>query len=136
MGIDSIFQNEEFMEIMKKAAEVMDSKWAEFEEDETDEELDNTLELIDDEGNTVFFEMIDIVDYQEEEYVVLIPSEEKEEEEKSVDDFLVLKVENPDSDEPEFVPVEDEAIENAVMELFAKRFSESLKSFLEEEENN
>ena len=45
---------------------------------ENPEEIDNIIVLNDDEGNDVQFEFLDLIEYEDEEYVVLLPVEEDE----------------------------------------------------------
>jgi len=56
-----------------------------FENNEMEEELDNIIVLNDEEGNEVQFEFLDLVEYEDEEYVVLLPIEEAD----STADFTI-----------------------------------------------
>ena len=79
---------------------------------------------IDEEGNEVKFEFLDLVDLDNEEYVVLLPvTEEGEEEEGEV---VILKVEDTDDDSEEesYVSVEDEEVLNKVFEIFKEKFKD------------
>ena len=64
------------------------------------EELDNNIVILNDEdGNEVQFEFLDLIDYEDEEYIVLLPiTEEGEEEEGEV---VILKVEDVDEENDE-----------------------------------
>ena len=85
------------------------------------EELDNIIVLNDEEGNEVQFEFLDLIEYEEEEYVVLLPVEEEEDSEEVV----ILKVEDTDSDEEEsYVSVDDEETLNTVFEIFKEKFKD------------
>ena len=46
------------------------------EENKSGEELDNVIILNDENGNEVQFEFLDLIEYDEEEYVVLLPVED------------------------------------------------------------
>ena len=100
----------------------------EFENNEM-EELDNIIVLNDEEGNEVQFEFLDLIEYEEEEYVVLLPVEEEEDSEEVV----ILKVEDTDSDEEEsYVSVDDEETLNTVFEIFKEKFKDEF-NFIDED---
>ena len=46
-----------------------------FDDFDLDEELDNTIILNDEKGNPVSFEFLDLVEYENNEYVVLLPDD-------------------------------------------------------------
>jgi len=93
------------------------------------EELDNIIVLNDEEGNEVQFEFLDLIEYEEEEYVVLLPVEEEEDSEEVV----ILKVEDTDSDEEEsYVSVDDEETLNKVFEIFKEKFKDEF-NFIDED---
>lgn len=102
----------------------------EFENDEImNEELDNTIVLNDEEGKEVKFEFLDLIEYEEEEYVILLPIEEDEEESGEV---VILKVEDTESEEEEsYVSVDDEETLNTVFEMFKEKFKDEF-NFIEE----
>ena len=88
------------------------------------EELDNIIILNDEDGNEVKFEFLDLIDYEDEEYIVLLPvTEEGEEEEGEV---VILKVEDTDDDSEEesYVSVENEDTLNKVFDIFKERFKD------------
>ena len=94
-----------------------------FENDEMEEELDNVIVLNDEEGKEVKFEFLDLIEYEEEEYVVLLPVEESNEDE--IGEVVILKVEPTESEEEEsYVGVEDEETLNKVFELFKEKFKD------------
>ena len=86
------------------------------EENFNEEELDNIITLNDEEGNEVKFEFLDLIDLDNEEYVVLLPVAENGEEEEG--EVVILKVEDTDedSDEENYVSIEDEETLNKVFE--------------------
>lgn len=93
------------------------------EETKTGEELDNIIILNDENGNEVQFEFLDLIEYEEEEYVVLLPVEEAAEEE--IGEVVILKVEPTESEEEEsYVGVEDEEVLNKVFEIFKEKFKD------------
>ena len=100
------------------------------EETKTGEELDNIIILNDENGNEVQFEFLDLIEYEEEEYVVLLPVEEASEEE--IGEVVILKVEPTESEEEEsYVGVEDEEVLNKVFEIFKEKFKDEF-NFVEE----
>ena len=101
-----------------------------FENDEMmNEELDNTIILNDEEGKEVKFEFLDLIEYEDEEYVVLLPIEEDEEEAGEV---VILKVEDSESEEEEsYVSVDDEETLNTIFEMFKEKFKDEF-NFIDE----
>lgn len=101
-----------------------------FENNEMEEELDNIIVLNDEEGQEVQFEFLDLVEYEDEEYVVLLPIEESEDDAGEV---VILKVEDTDSeDEESYVSVDDQETLNTVFEMFKEKFKDEF-NFLDEE---
>ena len=89
---------------------------------ENPEEIDNIIFLNDDEGNDVQFEFLDLIEYEDEEYVVLLPVEEDEQDSGEV---VILKLEDSESeDEETYVSVDDETILNKVFEIFKDKFKD------------
>ena len=99
------------------------------EENLVDEELSNIIILNDENGNEVQFEFLDLIEYNNEEYVILLPLEETEE----AGEVVILKVENTESeDEESYVGVEDEEELNAVFAIFKDKFKDEF-NFIDEE---
>lgn len=93
------------------------------------EELNNIITLNDEEGKEVHFEFLDLIEYNEEEYVILLPVEESEE----AGEVVILKVEHTESEEEEsYVGVEDEEELNAVFAIFKDKFKDEF-NFIDEE---
>lgn len=93
------------------------------DENLNEEELDNIVVLSDEEGNDVRFEFLDLIEYEDEEYVVLLPIQEEAKEDGEV---VILKVEDVD-DEAEtesYASVDDETVLNKVFEIFKERFKD------------
>lgn len=84
------------------------------------DELDNILVLNDADGNEVQFEYLASVDYEGDEYIVLMPMEGDDTE---VVILLVQPVEGSDEEEA-YIGVTDEAILEAVFEIFKEQFSD------------
>ena len=94
------------------------------------EELDNLVVLNDEEGKEVQFEFLDLVEYEDEEYVVLLPIEEAEDEAGEV---VILKVEDTESeDEESYVSVDDQETLNTVFEIFKEKFKDEF-NFIDED---
>lgn len=93
------------------------------------EELNNIITLNDEEGKEVQFEFLDLIEYNEEEYVILLPVEETEE----AGEVVILKVEHTESEEEEsYVGVEDEEELNAVFAIFKDKFKDEF-NFIDED---
>ena len=86
------------------------------------EEVDNIVILNDEEGNEVQFEFLDLIEYNEEEYVILLPVEDEISEEPG--EVVILKVESTSEDEESYVSVEDEEVQNNVFEIFKEKFKD------------
>ena len=84
------------------------------------EELDNIITLNDEEGNEVEFEFLDLIEFEDEEYVVLLPVEETED----AGEVVILQVEDIDTDEESYTSVEDEDTLNKVFEIFKEKFKD------------
>ena len=86
------------------------------------EEVDNIVILNDEEGNEVQFEFLDLIEYNEEEYVILLPVEDEISEEPG--EVVILKVESTSEDEESYVSVEDEEVLNNVFEILKEKFKD------------
>lgn len=93
------------------------------------EELNNIITLNDEDGKEVQFEFLDLIEYNEEEYVILLPVEETEE----AGEVVILKVEHTESeDEESYIGVEDEEELNAVFAIFKDKFKDEF-NFIDED---
>lgn len=87
------------------------------------EDESNLIILNDDEGNEVKFEFLDLIKYEEEDYVVLLPVPEEGTEDDN--EVVILKLESTESeDEESYVSVDDEATLTAVFEIFKEKFKD------------
>lgn len=88
-----------------------------------DENLENIVTLNDEEGNEVKFEFLDLINYEDEDYVVLLPMAGEDEEDGEV---VILKVEDSEenSEEESYVSVEDEDTLMKVFEIFKEKFKD------------
>ena len=96
------------------------------------EEVDNIVILNDEEGNEVQFEFLDLIEYNEEEYVILLPVEDEISEEPG--EVVILKVESTSEDEESYVSVEDEEVLNNVFEIFKEKFKDEF-NYVDDDNN-
>ena len=94
------------------------------EENFEGEELDNIITLNDEDGNEVKFEFLDLIDFEDEQYVVLLPVLEEGEEDDG--EVVILKVEDSeeDSDQESYVSVESEETLMKVFDIFKDKFKD------------
>lgn len=94
------------------------------EENFNGEELDNIIVLNDENGEEVKFEFLDLIEYENEQYVVLLPVLEEGEEDDG--EVVILKVEDTDetSEEESYVSVDDEETLMAVFNIFKDKFKD------------
>ncbi len=79
--------------------------------------------LCDDNGNETEFQVLDVIELEDTDYVVLLPMMPDPETDGNV---VILQVETIDDDSGEetFIGIEDEATINAVFEIFKARLME------------
>lgn len=94
------------------------------EENFEGEELDNIITLNDEDGNEVKFEFLDLIDFEDEQYVVLLPVLEEGEEDDG--EVVILKVEDSeeDSDQESYVSVDSEETLMKVFNIFKDKFKD------------
>lgn len=89
---------------------------------EMNEEMEDNgsfITLTDDNGEDVSFEVLDLIEYKEREFVVLLPFEDTE------DEVVILEViAGEDEETDEFISVEDESLLEEVFAEFLKRAEE------------
>lgn len=91
-------------------------------EKSADSEIDNIIILNDENGNEVSFEFLDLVEYDNTEYVILLPVAEDESIEQGV---VILQLEESTNDcEESYVSVDDERILQAVFQIFKDKFKD------------
>lgn len=88
--------------------------------DETAQEQDNILNLVDENGESTDFEYLDSVDYNGKEYLVLMPVEEPSTQ------IVILEVEPVDAETENYLSVSDEAVLDAVYGIFKERYKDIL----------
>ncbi len=84
------------------------------------EEESSLLTLTDENGVETEFEYLDCITYNEIEYLVLIPADE------DADEIVILEVQPVDEENENYVAVEDEAVLDAVYDIFKERFKDVL----------
>lgn len=74
--------------------------------------------LQDNEGNEVEFELLDVVEYNNEEYIVLIENDEQ------AQDVTILKIESIDDETEEYFGIDDEELLSNVFEVFKEKYKD------------
>ncbi len=85
-----------------------------------EEEEMNILTLTNENGNDQDFEYLDVVEYGGEEYLILMPAEAE------ATEIIILRIEPVDEENENYLAVEDEAILNAVYDIFKERYKDVL----------
>ena len=85
-----------------------------------EEEEISVLTLTDENGNDVEFEYLDCIEYEGKEYLVLMPAEE------DADEIVILEVEPVDEEMENYLSVSDEAVLEAVYQIFKEKFKDVL----------
>ena len=84
------------------------------------EEETSILTLTDENGADVEFEYLDCIEYMGKEYLVLMPVESETAE------VIILEVEPVDEETENYISVQDEAVMDAVFEIFKERYQDVL----------
>ena len=82
------------------------------------EEKDNIITIEDEDGNEMELEILDIIDFEGDEYLVLISTDEEAEE------VYILALGEDENGEEAYFSVEDDEVQEAVFEIFKSRFSD------------
>ena len=85
-----------------------------------EEEQSNILTLTDENGADVDFEYLDCIDYEGKGYLVLMPADEL------ATEIVILEVEPVDAETENYLSVSDEAVLNAVYDIFKERYKDIL----------
>ncbi|MFA6308928.1 MAG: DUF1292 domain-containing protein [Clostridia bacterium] len=89
----------------------------------TEEERDDIVVLLDEDGKEVEFEYLDTIEMNEEDFVVLLPLDENQEEQEE-GGVVILKIEQNEKGEDTFISIDDEKLLTSVFEEFKSRMSE------------
>ena len=84
------------------------------------EEEVSILTLTDENGQDVDFEYLDCLVYQGKEYLVLAPAEDESGE------IVILEVQPVDEENENYLAVEDEAVLDAVYDIFKEKYKDVL----------
>lgn len=76
------------------------------------------ITLEDNDGNEVEFELLDIVEYEGEEYIVLIENDE------AAQDVVILKIESVDDETENYIGIDDEELLSNVFEAFKEKYKD------------
>ena len=98
---------------------------------------DSIITLTDDEGNEVDFLLLDVVEYDEKDFLVLLPMEDEEEDADAEEDVLILQAVR-NGEEETYVGIEDENVLNAVFGLFTAQLEAAAEAagLSDDEEDN
>lgn len=89
--------------------------FGEEEEDVLDDE--ELFSLIDEDGNEIKFEFLDLIELENENYVVLYPIE------NANDEVVILRVQETEGDQDEYLSVDEKTLE-AVYAIFKEKFKD------------
>ena len=84
------------------------------------EEEVSVLSLTDENGVETNFEYLDCVEYLGKEYLVLMPAEDESTE------IIILEVQPVDEENENYLSVQDEAVLEAVYDIFKERYQDVL----------
>ena len=84
------------------------------------EEEVSILTLTDENGNDTDFEYLDCIEYVGKEYLVLMPAEDE------ANEIVILEVEPVDEENENYLAVTDEAVLEAVYNIFKERYQDVL----------
>lgn len=84
------------------------------------QEEESILTLTDENGEEMQFEYMDCIEYEGSEYLVLSPLDEPGQ-------IVILKIEPVDEENENYVAVMDEAILDAVFDIFKERYKDVLQ---------
>lgn len=87
-----------------------------FDNSDDNSDQNNFITLTDDSGEDIHFEVLDEFTFRNNNYIVLIPFEDVD------DEVVILEVINSnDSDDDEYLSVDDDTLLNDIFEEFKKR---------------
>lgn len=82
-------------------------------------ELFDTITLTDENGEQTEFDILDVIEYEDNKYAVLLPADDDE-----ADEVVILQVEEVSDEEDTLLPIEDEQILADVFEIFKDHASD------------
>lgn len=81
------------------------------------DESEALITLTDENGEEVEFELLDVMEYNNDEYIVLIENDE------NADEVVILKIQSLDEETEEYVSIDDEDLLQTLFNLFKSRYS-------------
>ena len=84
------------------------------------QEEDSLVTFVDENGEELTFEFLDSIDYEGKEYLCLLPAE------GDSNEVVILEVEPIDEENENYLTVEDDAILDAVYEIFKDHYKDIL----------
>ncbi len=87
-------------------------------EDMFEEYQPQLITLEDNEGNEVEFELLDVIEYEGEEYIILIENDE------DAQDVVILKIESVDDETENYVGIDDEELLANVFDAFKEKYKD------------
>ena len=84
------------------------------------EEENNIVTFVDEDGQEVSFEFMDCIEYEGKEYLALLPTDEESNE------VVILEIEPVDEENENYLSVEDEETLQAVYAIFKENFKDIL----------
>ena len=92
--------------------------------EENNEMQDNIITLKDENGKDIKFEFLDVIEYNNDNYVVLLPVADDGSEEG--DEVVILREEGltEDGEDESYGTVEDETVLNQVFEIFKEKYKD------------
>ena len=85
-----------------------------------EEEESNLISLTDENGEETTFEYMDVIEYEGKEYLILLPVEDDNGE------VVILEIEPVDEETENYLSVSDEALLNAVYDIFKEKYKDIL----------
>ncbi len=82
-----------------------------------EEEADEFITMLDENGEEVDFEFLDRIEYEGKEYIVLIPAEESEE----ADTVIILEAIEVDDEMEEYHGINDQELVDTLFEIFKEK---------------
>ena len=88
--------------------------------DNLPEEEESQITLTGEDGEEITFDDLDCLTYQDTEYLVLMPTDTEETQ------IVILEIQPVDEENETYLPVEDEAVLDAVYGLFKEKYKDIL----------
>ena len=86
--------------------------------DNLPEEEESQITLTGEDGEEITFDYLDCLTYQDTEYLVLMPTDTEETQ------IVILEIQPVDEENETYLPVEDEAVLDAVYGLFKEKYND------------